>query len=68
MQATKQHYKLLYFDIMKHYLTTSEAAVILQMLEKIKQAINNSPRIAEAYDIDRHDIAKVEAVINNLKK
>jgi hypothetical protein len=53
---------------MKHHLTSSEAAVILQTLEKIKQAAEKSPAMMAAIDIDRHDLAKCQAVINNLKK
>lgn len=51
---------------MKHYLTTSEAAIILQTLEKIKHAAGKSPAMMAAIDIDRHDIAKCEAVIKKL--
>lgn len=53
---------------MKHHLTSSEAAVILQTLKKIKQAAKKSPAMMAAIDIDRHDIKKCEAVIKNLKK
>jgi hypothetical protein len=53
---------------MKHHITSSEAAVILQTLEKIKQAAEKSPAMMAAIDIDRHDIKKCEAVIKNLKK
>lgn len=53
---------------MKHYLTSTEASIILETLQKLKKAADKSPTMAAAIDIDRHDIAKVEAVINNLKK
>ena len=53
---------------MKHHITSSEAAVILQTLEKIKQAAEKSPAMMAAIDIDRHDLAKCQVVINNLKK
>ena len=53
---------------MKHFLTTSEAAIILETLQKLKKAADKSPTMAAAIDIDRHDIEKCEAVINKLRK
>lgn len=53
---------------MKHHLTTSEAAIILETLQKVQKAAEKSPTMMAAIDIDRHDLAKCEAVINNLKK
>lgn len=53
---------------MKHYITTSEAAIILDTLQKVQKAADKSPTMAAAIDIDRHDIAKCEAVINKLRK
>ena len=53
---------------MKHFLTSSEAAIILETLQKVLKASDKSPVMAAAIDIARHDIAKVEAVINKLRK
>lgn len=53
---------------MKHFLTTSEAAIILETLQKLQKAADRSPTMAAAIDIDRHDLAKCEAVINKLRK
>ena len=53
---------------MKHYITTSEAAIILDTLQKVQKAADKSPTMAAAIDIDRHDLAKCEAVIKKLRK
>lgn len=52
----------------KHFLSPSDAAIILTILEKISEANNRSRTIMAALDIDRHDIAKVESVIKRLEK
>jgi hypothetical protein len=53
---------------MRHYLTSSEAAIILETLEKLKNAADNSPTMMKAIDIERHALAKCKSVINKLKK
>ena len=53
---------------MKHFLTASEASIILETLEKIKKATRRSPVMASALDITRHEIAKCEAVIKKLEQ
>jgi len=53
---------------MKHKITSSQAAVLLEVLRKIKSAQQRSPTLFAVLDIDRHDLAKCEAVINELEK
>lgn len=53
---------------MKYYITTSEASIILETLQKLQKAADKSPTMMAAIDIDRHALAKCEAVINKLKK
>lgn len=53
---------------MKHFLTSSEASILLEMLRKIKGASNKSQVIMAAIDIDQHDIEKVGQMIKKLAK
>lgn len=53
---------------MKHFLTSSEASILLEMLRKIKRASSKSPVIMAAIDIDQHDIEKVGQMIKKLAK
>ena len=52
---------------MKHYITSSQAAIIIETLEKIKVAQDKSQTIMAAIDIDRRTINTCETVIRNLK-
>ena len=51
---------------MKHFITSSEAAVLLEVLRKIKRANNRSKVMMAAIDIDTHDIEKVGQIIKKL--
>ena len=53
---------------MKHTLSSSEASIILETLKKVLKAANKSPVMAAALDIDKHDLQKCKAVVNNLGK
>ena len=53
---------------MKHTLSSSEASIILETLKKVLKAFDKSPVMAAVLDIDKHDIKKCEAVVNNLGK
>lgn len=53
---------------MKHIITTTEAATLLEVWRKIRRASNQSPVIMAALDIDKHDVEKCERLLNNLEK
>jgi len=53
---------------MKHNLTSSRAAILLQVIAKILAAQAKSPVMMAAIDIDSHDLAKCQAILNDLKK
>ena len=52
----------------KYYLSDCEAAIILQVLEKVRRAGAKSPVMLAALDIDQHDIEKVSSVLKRLDK
>jgi len=52
----------------KHHLSPSDAAIILQVLSRIKAASEKSAVIMAALDIDKHDLEKCESVIKRLGK
>ena len=53
---------------MTHKITTAQAAVLLTVLDKINAAQIKSPAMMAALDIDRHDISKVQRLLQGLGK
>ena len=52
----------------KYYLSDCEAATILQILKKVRDAGRKSAVMLAALDVDRHDIKICETVLNRLEK
>ena len=52
---------------MKHIVTSSQAAVFMEVLRKIEAAQQRSPAMMAAIDIDQHDLGKCKALLQNLE-
>ena len=52
---------------MKHIVTSSQAAVFMEVLRKIEAAQQRSPAMMAAIDIDQHDLGKGKALLQNLE-
>lgn len=52
---------------MKHYITSSQAAVILEVLEKLMIASEKSTIMMDAINIDKHDLKKCKELIEQIK-
>ena len=53
---------------MKHHLSTPEAAILLEILGKIKNVTRKSAVIATLVGIDKHELQRIEALITRLGK
>ena len=53
---------------MKHYVTTTEAATLHIVAEKLLRAISKSPNTSSLLNIDAHDLAKIRGLVDRLGK
>jgi len=52
---------------MKYYLTTTQASVILEVINKLMIASEKSTIMMDAINIDKHDLKKCKKVIEQIK-